>query len=223
MRICPVCETKFAIPTHAPAKGKTYCSDKCLASASYKRLIMARQKKCKGCDSTTVRWDATYCSRQCAAIHIHALRCVIVHVPRDQVRAIVKPAPKVKMRTFYAGRCAHCGENFVALRQSTPPVYCSVACGRRAAGQRYKSVRHRAFVENVYRYKVFERDNYVCQLCMKPCRIDADTQDMQGPSIDHIVALANGGEHSMANVQTAHRLCNSLKSDRVDYVLPLSA
>ena len=32
-------------------------------------------------------------------------------------------------------------------------------------------------------------------------------------TLDHIVPLSCGGEHSEANVQLAHFLCNSTKSD----------
>jgi 5-methylcytosine-specific restriction endonuclease McrA len=34
------------------------------------------------------------------------------------------------------------------------------------------------------------------------------------PTIDHVLALAAGGTHEMANVQAAHFICNSLKGDR---------
>ena len=34
-------------------------------------------------------------------------------------------------------------------------------------------------------------------------------------SKDHIIPLAKGGEHSWDNIQLAHRICNSLKADKV--------
>ena len=34
------------------------------------------------------------------------------------------------------------------------------------------------------------------------------------PSLDHVTALARGGDHSLANARLAHCLCNSLKNDR---------
>lgn len=33
------------------------------------------------------------------------------------------------------------------------------------------------------------------------------------PTIDHIVAMANGGGHTWDNVQLAHAICNSYKRD----------
>jgi len=61
--------------------------------------------------------------------------------------------------------------------------------------------------------KVFERDGWVCQLCLKPVRRSLPSGHMKEATVDHIVALAAGGAHCMANVQTAHRICNSLKGD----------
>ena len=64
--------------------------------------------------------------------------------------------------------------------------------------------------------KVFMRDNGICQICGKPC----DWNDRRWGSIgplyptrDHIIALANGGEHSWDNIQLAHAICNSVKRD----------
>jgi 5-methylcytosine-specific restriction endonuclease McrA len=35
-------------------------------------------------------------------------------------------------------------------------------------------------------------------------------------SVDHIIPLVLGGEHSMANVQAAHLVCNLRKGDRLN-------
>ena len=32
------------------------------------------------------------------------------------------------------------------------------------------------------------------------------------PSIDHVIAVANGGTHEWSNVKLAHRICNSNKN-----------
>lgn len=66
--------------------------------------------------------------------------------------------------------------------------------------------------------KVFEIDNGICYLCGKPCNKD-DIQQIEGcwvagptyPSIEHVVPLARGGEHSWKNVRLAHMKCNLKK------------
>lgn len=60
---------------------------------------------------------------------------------------------------------------------------------------------------------IFERDAWRCKLCGMPVEVDPSDW-IYGPSIDHIVALNNGGPNTPQNVQLAHRGCNSNKSDR---------
>lgn len=68
---------------------------------------------------------------------------------------------------------------------------------------------------------LFKKSNGVCYLCGKPCDIE-DRREANGtiicgdmyPSIDHVIPLARGGQHSWNNVRLAHRICNSLKSDK---------
>lgn len=70
-----------------------------------------------------------------------------------------------------------------------------------------------AFVEPVFRARVFERDGWVCQLCGDPVDRDAAVPHPRAVTIDHVVPLARGGKHEMSNAQTACFLCNCLKSD----------
>lgn len=50
--------------------------------------------------------------------------------------------------------------------------------------------------------------------------MDAHRPDPLCPSVDHIIARANGGTNDPANLQLAHLWCNQVKSDRegVTYV-----
>lgn len=70
--------------------------------------------------------------------------------------------------------------------------------------------------------KLFHRDNGVCYLCGELC--DWEDKVIRGdtiicgnryPSIDHVIPLAKGGLHSWNNIKLAHRICNSLKADKL--------
>lgn len=62
-------------------------------------------------------------------------------------------------------------------------------------------------VEYVDRRIVFERDGWMCGLCgLQVAKADA--------SIDHIVPIAKGGDHTYKNVQIAHLKCNLSKGAR---------
>jgi 5-methylcytosine-specific restriction endonuclease McrA len=59
-------------------------------------------------------------------------------------------------------------------------------------------------VERVDPIAVFERDGWKCGICLRPVV-------KEEASVDHIVPIARGGEHSYANVQLAHLSCNKRK------------
>ena len=70
--------------------------------------------------------------------------------------------------------------------------------------------------------KLYNRDRGICALCGKPC--DYEDYVFRGavfiagndyPSIDHIEPLSKGGSHTWENVQLAHKLCNSIKADKI--------
>jgi 5-methylcytosine-specific restriction endonuclease McrA len=82
---------------------------------------------------------------------------------------------------------------------------------RYPAKNREQTMRYRArklglFVEAVDPQVVFERDEGICGIC-------GEAVDHEKYHIDHIVALARGGEHSYKNVQLAHPSCNCAKRD----------
>lgn len=62
-------------------------------------------------------------------------------------------------------------------------------------------------IDDITLQEVFERDKGICQICKTVCTYEQS-------SIDHCIALINGGTHTWDNVQLAHRTCNSSKGAR---------
>ena len=220
MRVCPVCDTQFP-----EGRGRTaikkYCSAKCLRKDAYQREIARRAKKCPVCDQTGVRADAVTCSRTCFAQYELMMKPkdLVLYVPRPTRPRKLK-APKIsKPRRFISGSCLECGEWFTALVRGKEiiPKFCSYRCSHRSHCRNQNTIRRRlintARVGRISRAKMLERDAYRCRLCDKPVDLLADKGSNLAPSIDHIVPLSKGGSHSMDNVQTAHRICNSIKND----------
>lgn len=54
--------------------------------------------------------------------------------------------------------------------------------------------------------EVYRRHNGICGICLRPVGFEEFT-------VDHIIALANGGPHLLQNLQPAHASCNSAKGD----------
>lgn len=58
---------------------------------------------------------------------------------------------------------------------------------------------------------VYKRDHGVCWICGQPCDFEANYNDNNYPSIDHVIPISKGGKDTWDNVRLAHRYCNSKK------------
>lgn len=115
--------------------------------------------------------------------------------------------------------CPVCGE--ITDRR----LYCSKKCANRVYNKRHE-VRQRRMAaamidKDISLDALYKRDGGICHICGKPCRLDdyviSEDAFIAGnwyPSIDHVVPLSKGGEHSWSNVALAHRYCNSIKGDK---------
>ena len=126
--------------------------------------------------------------------------------------------------------CKECGREFTLreLREDNPwnftstPTFCCSACSKRFH-KREQRHRRRELCEHsgesVSLLELEERDKHTCYLC--GCTTDRSdyTIDPNGnftagptyPSIDHVIPLSLGGEHSMKNARLACVRCNSIK------------
>lgn len=80
------------------------------------------------------------------------------------------------------------------------------AMRRRDAARRARFVGAR--VESFTHAEVYERDGWVCGICAEPVDRALVYPDPLSPSLDHVVPLSLGGEHSRANTRLAHLSCN---------------
>jgi 5-methylcytosine-specific restriction endonuclease McrA len=154
------------------------------------RLIHVRFHGCPGC---AARFKAgtskagRYCSHTCRNRH----RWQQEH--GDEVRS-----------------CRECGEAWRRGDRPNQIDYCSIECSRRAAKRSYKQQRRARLknadgrVEGIRNEVVAERDHWRCHICHG--EVDRETW-----SIDHLVPLSKGGDHSYDNVALAHWRCNVLR------------
>jgi 5-methylcytosine-specific restriction endonuclease McrA len=136
--------------------------------------------------------------------------------PDYKAELVLYVAPPVKAprpRVWVAGACAWCGDGYVVVHQLTAR-YCSDPCMKKQQRQEYRARKHKAFVARVSPNAIYVRDAWTCQLCMQPVDRDACVPDPRAPTLDHVLALANGGTHEPSNVQLACFRCNCIKGDR---------
>lgn len=82
------------------------------------------------------------------------------------------------------------------------------------ARERRRAKKAAAYIEDVDRQAIFERDGWTCQICQRPLDRTTKVPDLWAPTIDHIVPLARGGTHEPRNCQAAHFSCNARKGHR---------
>ena len=118
-------------------------------------------------------------------------------------------------------KCLQCDASIKHL--SGPVKYCEDCAKARArdrrAAQRQSRSRHSGrFIEHVAVSILAERDGFICQLCDSPVDMEQPWPGRWSPSVDHVVPISLGGEHSYANTQLAHLTCNIRKGNRVEMV-----
>lgn len=96
-----------------------------------------------------------------------------------------------------------------------PGKYCTVACRERAMSDRRRTRKIGVRCEPVGFATVTKRDAGVCHICGEPTLTGARVPHPLAPTLDHVVPLSKGGDHTLANVKLAHFKCNCAKSDRL--------
>lgn len=172
-----------------------------------RRMETRQCKKC-GNDFSTIYDCQSYCSLECWNVANDN-----IYIPKEKV--VEKKPPII---------CAECLKEFIPSGKRNK--YCSRECYRKSNSRDNNHLR-RTRIKNARKdlgitiNKLFERDHGICHICGGLCcKEDYFVTDSgtviagnMYPSIDHVIALANGGTHTWDNVSLAHRICNSIKKD----------
>jgi 5-methylcytosine-specific restriction endonuclease McrA len=204
LRCCPICGDSF-IAEGQCFRGQRYCSDKCARRAennkrNERRMDNAQISECPQCRKTFKNRPArTYCSYEC---YIESRR------PLEQT-----------------SKCPICGQEF--NQRGCRLKYCSLLCSAKAQAEVYRrnTTTRRALrvtngrVERIDAKAIFQRDGWRCQLCGKKVekrlyKTKGTKRYANAPSLDHIIPISRGGEHTRTNVQCACYLCNCKKGNR---------
>lgn len=154
-----------------------------------------------------------------------------------QYRDTHREAIQERNRTRYRARvheprpCDICGTTYAPKRSDS--LTCSQPCRNRLNNQRGRDTRARinhsrraagkgVFAEDVSLADIAERDRWKCQLCGKRVNRRLKFPDPLSQSLDHVIPLSLGGDHSRANCQLAHLGCNCSKGARIREPLQLA-
>jgi 5-methylcytosine-specific restriction endonuclease McrA len=163
----------------------------------------------------------SYCNRTCYLSHVEKAKAP----PRIKIQKPILPKIPID---YGISECVVCGKEFKKIIYHH--LYCSNKCQLKGSRKRQK-IKHKGFnrngvVDNSITLKLLsDRDKHKCSICGGKVDITDFKYDENGnfiigskyPTIDHILPRTQGGTHTWDNVQLAHQICNSYKSDNMVY------
>lgn len=228
--VCNGCEAVFVQPRYKNARS---CSNECKNHAKRRDSIISKWRQCQQCYNLFVANERTdpgkFCSRSCTGSYktastpliVKAMQtCPVCEVEFDgRARKYCSYACSYKVHSLVPTTskvCGGCGTTYVGTSNM---VYCTQLCARRTIRASRKAHKRSVTVESFNPVVVLERDGWQCYLCgVSTPRELRGTYNDNAPELEHIIALANGGEHSMTNTACACRKCNGLKAANDNYV-----
>lgn len=217
----PVTNCRRCGERNPPRKSKgpvpEYCSKGCQqkthyeahkASSSYQAQLAAKRRgpfvvSCTQCGSSFEARNSSrsFCSQRCYNRHMDAnnpIRCTESGCDRG-VRA--------------KGLCSmHWRRAARADGRESNPAWTE---GRKASYHKRRAQKLSTQVEDIRPIDIYERDIWLCGLCLTPVDPDSRYPDPRSASLDHVQPLSLGGAHTYENVQLAHLSCNLSKGNRV--------
>lgn len=181
---CEVCQASFERRSKHGITPK-YCSPKCVTESQ--RLRYLKKRNDPEFKAAMARNSRRRYERVCAD---------------DRLLA----AQREMTRLWRANNPEHLSNYDRARRLARPDV-------TREKNQKRRARLLNAFVENVDLRLVWDRDEGMCKICELPVDPDLKWPHKMSKTLDHIVPLSKNGEHSYANVQLAHAVCNSRKNN----------
>lgn len=79
---------------------------------------------------------------------------------------------------------------------------------RKERNKRRRARKRTGIIERFNSIEIYERDRWICQLCKKRVNKRLSYPHPYSASLDHIIPLSKGGNHTRANVHLAHLTCN---------------
>lgn len=212
-RSCELCGSSIPVDAHG---GASYCSDACQKKARRRERVsnaaaMRERRRLAGTALVTVR--PTRC-RKCDAEFV-----LDRSFYRGHPRLYCGPECLYKYRYEpvgpFAKTCRVCGDDYESTQQKSK--FCSKRCEGKSPKRKARSAARRGATAGPSDFssaEIAERDGWVCGLCGSGIPKRHRWPQPLSLSIDHIVPVSFGGEHSARNVQASHLRCNQSKGAR---------
>ena len=204
------CDRCWVITSRRNQRRK-WCSRQCRQRQAYRDLagFDPVERSCSWCFKVFVpkQRRSFYCSNNCRSAllnHWTSHRSPnLCHLPR---------CIDCGELTFRAFRFRRCHEHDLAERRARASRPATNA--KRNANRRRRGTVKAGEAFSVH--DLIQRDGDLCRFpgCGRRVKLDVHYLHPAYATIDHIVPISDGGEHTMANCQVMHRGCNSSKGAR---------
>jgi len=208
-----------------------YCSRECSVNALFGTAEKRAERDALLLESRTITTVCAECGEEFQTTNSTRVYCCAECRETALARQSYEKVLEVYVPRSFT--CKECGEEITTEYGNKKSVFCCQGCAKRYEHKlRCSTVEHKIqkaeqtrrrkkqlkeqFVECVNYDLLYERDKGVCQICGLPALYDKHADWDWSGSIDHIIPLSRGGEHSMMNCQLSHRICNSIKLDKTD-------
>lgn len=163
-----------------------------------------------GIDYIAKKINSKYCSDKC----------------RSEADKLHKRQKAIERGAHDKKKCSTCNKIFIS--KTSKDKFCSNKCRWKKYNQSDIEKQHRRNYVKAHRrryegilidsdislFKLSNRDNNQCKICGLFVDWSDSPQGNMYPSIDHITPISLGGLHEWSNVQLAHRICNTRKSNK---------
>lgn len=194
-------------------EGKKFCCRKCAFDwmGRNKKPVpfIDREKKCIMCGIMFVakNMNEVYCSQKCK----RNMQKIKYDYPKCK-----KEKEERRNRPLIEKRCLYCNKIFKTNMNINRRKYCSKKCLAGEERKRRNALKRGANkVESVSYDTVYQRDKGICYLCGGLCSYEYNNKDVYSGTLDHVIPMYFGGDHTYNNIRLAHLTCNAKKSNKI--------
>lgn len=216
-KLCPVCKRELAVSEFGLTRGAPRSRCKQCARDDEKRRRLkdpdgvrakARAYRKENADRVNALNRAAYAKD--AVGHrekVKKWRTENEELCRATARAYAaanREAARERARAWYQSNLDRARDNVRAYRVNNSDKVRAFQAERRA-------IVRGVGADRVSPKEIFDRDGWVCGLCLSKVKKSLRYPDPMSASMDHIVPISLGGVHRRSNLQCAHLICNVKK------------
>ena len=167
-----------------------------------KRLhTLTTRKPCVSCLKPIPVGSKKFCSRECQHFNL-----MLFKLPKN---AMARKCQECNSDSYFRQR--YCSSKCQIKAQRRTETYKS---NKRAGSRRRRARKRNSYNETVYLEVIAQRDKHKCHICRKRVNMNLAYTDKHSATMDHLIPISLGGDHTYTNIRLAHRTCNSSKGNR---------